>query len=176
MKRRCVMLAGALAVVLARSIGAQPVPDCPRPWEIGQRHLLGLWHAEFADHGWGEDVEVPDPNAESTFDDSKLDWDEHTQEPHATLLTVHRELIALRRAHLELSDPWLDEVEIDVDEEQRTVVLHRGRLRVAVNLGTEPAALTVGPIDAILLASEPVVGEEDALALPPEAFAIVRLV
>jgi len=132
--------------------------------------------AEFADHGWGEDVEVPDPNAESTFDDSKLDWDEHTQEPHATLLTVHRELIALRRAHPELSDPWLDEVEIDVDEEQRTVVLHRGRLRVAVNLGTEPAALTVGPIDAILLASEPVVGEEDALALPPEAFAIVRLV
>jgi hypothetical protein len=54
-------------------------------------------------------------------------------------------------------------------------VLHRGRLRVAVNLGTEPAALTVGPIGAILLASEPVVGEQDALALPPEAFAIVAL-
>jgi maltooligosyltrehalose trehalohydrolase len=131
--------------------------------------------AEFADHGWGDDVQVPDPNAESTFTDSKLDWDELTQEPHATLLTVHRELIALRKAHPELSDPWLDEVEIDIDEQQRTVVLHRGRLRLAVNLGTEPAALTVGPIGAILLASEPVVGEHDALALPPEAFAIVAL-
>jgi len=131
--------------------------------------------AEFAEHGWGDEVDVPDPNAESTFTDSKLDWDEHTQEPHTTLLALHRELIALRKARPELSDPWLDEVEIDVDEELRTIVLHRGRLRVAVNLGTEPAALTVGPIDSILLASEPVVGEEDALALPPEAFAIVQL-
>jgi maltooligosyltrehalose trehalohydrolase len=131
--------------------------------------------AEFADHGWGDDVAVPDPNAESTFLDSKLDWDEPTQEPHATLLTVHRELIALRKARPELSDPWLDEVEIDIDEELRTVVLHRGRLRVAVNLGTEPAALTLGPIGRILLASEPVVGEEDALALPPESFAVVEL-
>jgi len=131
--------------------------------------------AEFAEHGWGDDVDVPDPNADATFLDSKLDWDEPGQEPHATLLTVHRELIALRRVWPELSDPWLDEVEIDIDDELRTVVLHRGRLRVAVNLGTEAAALTLGPVARILLASEPVVAEEDALALPPEAFAVVQL-
>ena len=130
--------------------------------------------AEFAEHGWG-DVEVPDPNAESTFADSGLDWDEPTEEPHATLLRVHRELIALRKAWPELSDPWLDAVEVDIDEEARTIVLHRGRLRVAVNLGAEPAALTLGPIGRILLASEPVVGEDDALALPAESFAVVQL-
>jgi hypothetical protein len=52
-KRRCVMLAGVLAGVLAQAAGAQPPSDCPRPWEVEQRHLLGLWHAEFADHAAG---------------------------------------------------------------------------------------------------------------------------
>ncbi len=129
---------------------------------------------EFAEHGWG-DADVPDPNAESTFTDSKLDWSEPEQEPHATLLALHRELIALRRAHPELSDPWLDEVEVDVDEDARTLVLHRGRLRTAVNLGGDPVTLALNaPIERILLASEPVEGDDGALTLRPESFAIVR--
>ena len=93
--------------------------------------------AEFSEHGWG-DVEVPDPNAESTFTNSQLDWTELEHEPHATLLQVYRELIALRRAWPELSDPWLERVDVDFDEDARTVVLHRGRLRVATNLGSGP--------------------------------------
>jgi maltooligosyltrehalose trehalohydrolase len=131
--------------------------------------------AEFAEHGWG-DAEVPDPNAEATFVDSKLDWDEAADEPHATLLRVHRELIALRKAWPELSDPWLDEVEVEIDENARTVILHRGRLRVACNLGGESVTIALGtPIGRILLASEPVEGAADALSLPPESFAIVQL-
>ena len=130
---------------------------------------------EFAEHGWG-DADVPDPNAESTFEDSKLDWSEPDQQPHATLLAVHRELIALRRARPELSDPWLEEVEVDIDEDVRTVVLHRGRLRVAVNLGGDGVTLALNaPIGRILLASEPVEGHDDALVLRPESFAIVEL-
>jgi maltooligosyltrehalose trehalohydrolase len=129
--------------------------------------------SEFAEHGWG-DVTVPDPNAESTFLDSKLDWDEPNQEPHATLLRVYRELIALRKAWPELSDPWLDEVEVATDEAARTVVLHRGRLRVACNLGAEAVTFDLGgPIHRILLASEPVEGDVEALTVPPEAFAVV---
>ena len=129
--------------------------------------------AEFGEHGWG-DVEVPDPNAESTFTDSKLDWDEPAQEPHATLLRVYRELIALRRAWPELSDPWLDKVDVDFDEDSRTVVLHRGRLRVAVNLGGDAVSIDLhAPVGRILLASEEAEGQDTALALEPEAFAIV---
>ncbi|CAA9393314.1 MAG: GH13_10 / GH13 / GH13_9 / GH13_36 / GH13_11 [uncultured Pseudonocardia sp.] len=130
---------------------------------------------EFAEHGWG-DADVPDPNAESTFTDSKLDWSEPEQEPHATLLALHRELIALRRAHPELTDPWLEDVEVDVDSGARTVVLHRGRLRTAVNLGGDEVTLALhAPIDRILLASEPVEGHDDALTLRPESFAVVAL-
>jgi maltooligosyltrehalose trehalohydrolase len=129
--------------------------------------------AEFGEHGWG-DVEVPDPNAESTFTDSKLDWDEPAQEPHATLLRVYRELIALRRAWPELSDPWLDKVDVDFDEDSRTVVLHRGRLRVAVNLGGDAVSVDLhAPVGRILVASEQAEGQDTALTLEPEAFAIV---
>ncbi len=129
--------------------------------------------AEFVDHGWGN-TDVPDPNADSTFLDSKLDWDEPAQEPHATLLQVHRELIALRRAWPDLSDPWLENVEVDIDEQARTIVLHRGRLRVVCNLGPNAVTLTMGaPVARILLASEPVQCDGDALTLPGESFAIV---
>ena len=131
--------------------------------------------AEFGEHGWG-DTEVPDPNAESTFTDSKLDWDELEQEPHATLLRVYRELIALRRAWPELSDPWLDKVDVDFDDDARTVVLHRGRLRVAVNLGGDAVSIDLRtPVDRILVASEDAEGQGTALTLEPEAFAIVSV-
>ncbi len=70
----------------------------------------------------------------------------------------------------------LDEVEVEVDDAARTVVLHRGTLRLACNLGAHPAALDLRtPIARILLASEPVQGEESSLTLPPEAFAIAQL-
>jgi maltooligosyltrehalose trehalohydrolase len=127
--------------------------------------------AEFAEHGWGDET-VPDPNADSTFLDSKLDWTEREQEPHATLLRLHRELITLRRTWPELTDPWLDEVDVAVDEEARTVVVHRGKLRVVCNLADTPASVPVGPIARILLASEPVEGSGSELKLPPESFAI----
>ncbi|WP_232662127.1 malto-oligosyltrehalose trehalohydrolase [Pseudonocardia sp. TRM90224] len=131
--------------------------------------------AEFAEHGWG-DAEVPDPNAESTFLDSKLDWDEPTQEPHATLLQMHRELIALRKAWPDLTNPWLDEVEVEIDDAQRTIVVHRGALRVVCNLGGEETTIALGgPVTRILLASEPVEGADDAITIGPERFAIVRV-
>jgi maltooligosyltrehalose trehalohydrolase len=131
--------------------------------------------SEFAEHGWGE-AEVPDPNADATFLDSKLDWEEPTQEPHSTLLRVYRELIALRKAWPQLSNPWLDEVEVDVDEVARTIVVHRDTLRVVCNLGAEPVTLDLqAPINRILLASEPVEGNAYTLTVPAESFAVAQL-
>ena len=98
---------------------------------------------EFAEHGWGAS-DVPDPTAPATFEDSRLDWSEIDREPHAWLLGVHRELIALRRAHPDLTDPHLDRVQVDADADARTLVVHRGDLRLAVNLGGAPATLPVG--------------------------------
>ena len=43
---------------------------------------------------------------------SKLDWTQPEQEPHRSLLSWYRSLIALRRARPELTDPRLDRVNI----------------------------------------------------------------
>jgi maltooligosyltrehalose trehalohydrolase len=130
---------------------------------------------EFADHGWGA-TEVPDPNAESTFTNSKLNWDELAAEPHNTLLRTYRELIALRRARPELTDPWLCRLGVRVDEVARTVVLVRGQLRVAVNLGGRETVLPLDhPVAELLLASAEASAHGSAVTLPAESFAVVRL-
>ena len=135
--------------------------------------------AEFAEHGWDSGSVVPDPNAESTFTDSRLDWSEPTREPHATLLRWYRSLIALRRARPELSDPWLDRLAVEVDEDARTVVLHRGELRVVVNLGRAPATVALGtPAAEVLLASADVTLDgalPGKVTVAPESAAVVRV-
>jgi maltooligosyltrehalose trehalohydrolase len=131
--------------------------------------------AEFAEHGWGE-ATVPDPNAERTFLDSKLDWDEPRREPHRWILGIYRELLALRKANPELSAPWLEDVEVEVDEAARTIVLHRGSLRLVVNLGGAAATLAMdAPVAGVLLACEPPKLEGRELTLAPESFAVVAL-
>ncbi|HWI84273.1 hypothetical protein [Ramlibacter sp.] len=43
----------ALALALAPLPAPAQRAPCPAPAEVEQRHLLGLWRAEFADHGPG---------------------------------------------------------------------------------------------------------------------------
>jgi maltooligosyltrehalose trehalohydrolase len=131
---------------------------------------------EFAEHGWDAAAVVPDPNAEETFTNSKLDWSEPAAEPHATLLRTYRDLIALRKARPELTDPWLERLRVVAREEDRTVVLHRGALRVAVNLGAEAVTLTLDyPAREILLASADAKAAGTELTIPAESFAVVEL-
>jgi maltooligosyltrehalose trehalohydrolase len=40
---------------------------------------------------------IPDPQAEATFEDSRLRWDERTSAPHAGVLELYRRLLRLRR-------------------------------------------------------------------------------
>ncbi len=53
--------------------------------------------------GW--DGEPPDPQALSTFTSSKLLWEERAAAPHAEILALYTELIALRRRDPVLGDP-----------------------------------------------------------------------
>jgi maltooligosyltrehalose trehalohydrolase len=132
-------------------------------------------YAEFAEHGW-DDTDVPDPNDEQTFRCSRLDWSEPATEPHATLLRLYRELIALRKCRPELSDPRLDALAVDVDEQAGTLVLHRGALRVVVNLSAQPATVALDSQPAgVLLASGEVTAEQHTVRLDGESFAVVAL-
>jgi maltooligosyltrehalose trehalohydrolase len=131
--------------------------------------------AEFAAFGWGA-ADIPDPQDEATFLRSKLDWSERDRADHRELLAWYRELIALRRRWPELTDPRLDRVHVDFDEDGRWLVVTRGQLRIAANLGPAAAALPLGQSGAELLAAScagAAIGS-DIVTMPATAFAIVR--
>jgi len=90
---------------------------------------------------------------------------------HGELLQCYRGLLALRRNRTELTDPWLDELQIDYDEDARWIVLHRGALRVVCNLSGQPATLPI--TGRVLLASGGVHPGTSSIALAAESFAIL---
>jgi malto-oligosyltrehalose trehalohydrolase len=153
------------------------------PWQYFTDHIdPGLAKAvakgrkaEFAAYGWAA-ADVPDPQDEATFLRSKLDWVQFDREPYLGILAWYRGLIALRRARPELTDPRLDRVSADFDENARWIMVRRGRLRIAANLGASPVQLSLGqPGTAVLAASGPgVVIQQDTVTLPPAAFAVIE--
>jgi maltooligosyltrehalose trehalohydrolase len=144
----------------------------PEP-ELGEATAKGRI-GEFAAHGWDADV-VPDPQDPETFTRSKLDWTELSEEPHASVLAVHKALIALRRAHPELVDPELSRVAVSWDDADRWLVVQRGSLRVVANLSGEPREIDLDvPAREVLFAS----GELPALdgatvTMPAESAAVL---
>ena len=118
------------------------------PWQFFTDHTdPGLAAAvsagrrsEFAHHGWGA-TDVPDPQDKETFLRSKLDWDQPAREPYRSLLGWYRALLALRRSRPELADPRFDLVRVDYDEDARWLLMHRGQLIIAANLGEAEAIL-----------------------------------
>ncbi|MGI8328717.1 malto-oligosyltrehalose trehalohydrolase [Actinomadura scrupuli] len=133
---------------------------------------------EGTDDGAGPAVEVPDPQAVDTFRRSVLDWTEPEEPRHRELLEWYQALIALRRARPELTDPRLTEVEVEADEDTGRLLMTRGSLLVAANLGAEALRLLVRA-DRLLLASAPAVrlttGEHGAeLELPPSSVGVLE--
>ena len=132
--------------------------------------------SEFAAHGWGF-TDVPDPQDKETFRRSKLDWTQPAAEPYRSLLCWYRSLIALRRSRPELADPRLDRVRADFDEDARWLVVHRGGLRIAVNLGPEPAEVPLagaGAVSVLLASDQGAAGKPGAVLLPPASLAVVE--
>lgn len=107
---------------------SHPEPELARATAEGRK-------AEFADHGW-DAAEIPDPQDPETFLRSKLDWAEVSDSEHARMLGFYRDLIALRHDEPAMADPWLTDLAVDFDEEQRWIVMRRGPIAIACNLGT----------------------------------------
>jgi maltooligosyltrehalose trehalohydrolase len=127
-------------------------------------------HEEFAAFDW--DVsEIPDPLAESTFASASLQWDELADDDHADMIRWYRDLVRLRRARSELSDPRPASVAVDFDEVAHVVLMRRGSIAVAANLSEHVVRFPA--TGALLLASQAgVVRAADHLDVPPHAVAI----
>ncbi|GFG64742.1 malto-oligosyltrehalose trehalohydrolase [Mycobacterium kubicae] len=143
---------------------SHPEPELARATAEGRK-------AEFAEHGW-DAAEIPDPQDPETFQRSKLNWGELDSDEHARLLQVYRDLIMLRHNEADLSDPWLDHLAVEYDEDERWIVLRRNTITVAANLGT--AAVKVPVNGELMLAWDaPNIGAETT-ELPGQSFAILR--
>jgi maltooligosyltrehalose trehalohydrolase len=129
---------------------------------------------EFMAFGWKPE-EIPDPQAEKTFADSKLDWSEAGEGAHAAMVDWYKRLIRLRRTTPELINGRLDEVSVTADEEDRWLVMDRGAIQVACNLGAEPLRIALPPGAVLLLGSDDVSLSEDELTLPSDSVSVVRI-
>lgn len=143
---------------------SHPEPELARSTAEGRK-------AEFAAHGWDADA-VPDPQDLQTFRRSKLDWDEPERPGHAEMLAFYRELIRLRRTEPDLADPWLPHLDIEFDEAQRWIVLHRGRIAIACNLGAKTVSVPAAG-ELLLSWGAPTISPEST-RLPGHSVAILR--
>jgi maltooligosyltrehalose trehalohydrolase len=141
--------------------------------------------AEFADHGWDVSAMV-DPQDPAAYTDSVLKWDEVQTGKHAEMLQLYRTLIRLRRDEPSLADPALNRVEVEIDEDRKWVVVHRGPLRVVANLAGEQQLVPVPGAAEVVFATDTAdlagssgqAGTENragGVELAPESAAIVRV-
>ncbi len=106
----CVLLAPAVPMLFMGEEFAAGTPflyfcdyggDLARAVTEGRRNEFRRF-ARFADPD--ARAAIPDPNDESTFVRSKLDWTERDRQPHRAWLDLYRTLLALRR---DVLMPWL---------------------------------------------------------------------
>jgi len=143
-----------------------PDPELGRKVSDGRR-------AEFAAFGWNRS-RVPDPQDPATFERSRLRWSEMDSERCGSLLDWYRRLIALRRRVPALTDPRLDRTRTDCDPAAGWLVVRRGPVAVAVNLGGGAWTFPAGPGAGLLAASDSGIYQRSGdLVLPPDTVAIV---
>jgi maltooligosyltrehalose trehalohydrolase len=132
---------------------------------------------EFEALGWKPE-EILDPQDPQTFLQSKLDWSELDREPHASLLEWHRRLIALRKTTPTLCDGRLDSVKVQFDEDEQWLVLRRGPLVLAANLGSTCRTVPVPATNLrVLLSNWNSISAPDSsgsLDMPPDSAIILE--
>ncbi len=130
---------------------------------------------EFAAFGW-DPADVPDPQDASTFENSKLKWDEIAKPEHAEMLRWYKDLIALRASRRELTDGVLEQVDIDFDEEDRWFTMQRGGVVLVLALGEEGYSAGLDESVELLLASDGGITVEGGhLSMPGSGVAVLSV-
>ncbi|MET4581878.1 maltooligosyltrehalose trehalohydrolase [Conyzicola nivalis] len=145
---------------------SHPEPDLGRATAEGRI-------AEFAAMGW-DPATVPDPQDPQTFERSKLDWSELAGEEHARLLTLYRELIALRRTLPALTDPDFARLRASFDDELRWFRLERDDVSIVANFGDSEVTLPVLEATVVLSTDATARLDGTTLVLPSHAAVILQ--
>ncbi|MFB2586013.1 malto-oligosyltrehalose trehalohydrolase [Herbiconiux liukaitaii] len=150
----------------------------PEP-ELGKATAEGRI-AEFEKMGWDPAV-VPDPQAPSTFTNSKLDWteiDDPAHPEHAAMLGVYRALAAIR-AELPAGESLrLSDVRVEFSDEERWITIERPTIVMVVNLSESALPLDrIAPrFGDLLFDSRATLSGSPAKAAPSEIAPISVLV
>jgi maltooligosyltrehalose trehalohydrolase len=80
---------------------------------------------EFARFGWGGDI--PDPQSEATFLDSKLNWDLRTVGHHRILWDFYQELLRIRRTVPALAELDKNAMEVKSFADDKALLVSRGK-------------------------------------------------
>ncbi len=141
--------------------------------ELGEATRKGRLE-EFARMGWDPNL-VPDPQALTTFTDSKLDWREPLVGEHAQMLQLYKDLAELRRARAELTDPRFARNLVEFDDDERWLLIDRSGLRIAVNMSDDTRSIPLGgPAGSLLLATAGGAGlDGDTLSLPAHTAVVI---
>jgi maltooligosyltrehalose trehalohydrolase len=126
--------------------------------------------SEFASFGW-DPSQVPDPQDPATFERSTLRWAERDEEPHATVLRWHTDLIALRSRTPSLRDGDRGALEVEFSEAGRWLVMRRPGVSVACNWGDQPVDLLV-PASAVALSNGDVAPSPKGVAVLPDGVVV----
>ena len=116
--------------------------------------------------------ELPDPQDPATMAHSVLDWAERGFAPHRDVLGWYRALLALRRELPELTDGRREALQVSVDDHAGTIVIKRGRVTLAGNIGHEAMEIDTPRGKLELAFPEPPRKEGPRSVLPPDACAL----
>jgi len=126
---------------------------------------------DFAQFGF--DQEVPNPEDQKTFDDSKLNWDEIAEGKHAEMLAWTKSLIKLRRCTVALNDGSMHELRVSTDDKHKTLVMQRGEARILANFGDQPYYFHLLDGEELSLVSREGIGiVNDGINLPGMTLAV----
>ncbi len=128
---------------------------------------------DFAAFGWNED-EIPDPEAQETFINSKLNWTEVQHGKHAEMLGWTKDLIQLRRSTIDLNDGDLGHLQVQATADGKGLTLTRGSVRLLMYLGDDTMTAPLLEGETLKLASRPeITAENNQIRLPKMSLAIL---
>jgi maltooligosyltrehalose trehalohydrolase len=109
---------------------------------------------EFKSFGWEPD-QIPDPNAETTFFESRLRWNELELQSHAEMMAWYKAVIELRRNLSALSNGHLNLTSSKFNEEENWLSVERGPVTILCNFSSDEIAIPCQTTDrcSILLDS-----------------------
>jgi maltooligosyltrehalose trehalohydrolase len=110
-------------------------------------------------------AQIPDPQSLSTFEASKLVWEERTREPHASTLRLYKQLLELRRREPALRSRRRDDLAVRASDDATLVIVrNQGTDAILVVLRTKGTGYAdVGKAAAVVpdISWIPVLSTED---------------